>query len=168
METDDSALPQPETSILVSRKEYRDALDRLIGLVERELRIFDPSLSDLEFNSPQKYEMLRAFLLRGRNNRLYIALHTTDHVQKYCPRMLNLLRQFSDRIFIHQTQDDAAGLQDCFILADKLHFVRRPVQAQPRGSFTIHDEKAGQDMHTRFSEIWDSSFPAISATTAGL
>lgn len=168
MDSDDLAQPQTEAYLLLSRKEYREALNKLFELVDHELRIFDPSLADLEFNSPQKYETLHEFLRRHRNNRLFIALHSTDHVRKYCPRMMNLLRQFSDRIFINQTQDDAAGLQDCFILADKLHVARRPVHAQPRGSLRINDEKAGQDMYTRFSEIWDSSFPAVSATTAGL
>ena len=160
--------PQPEASILGTRKEYREAFERLIGLAERELRIFDPDLADLEMNSPQKFELLRAFLLRGRTNRLYIAVHNTDTILKYCPRLMNLLRQFSERIFINQTQDDAAGLQDCFVLADKLHFVRRLVQAQPRGTLALNDDRESQGMYTRFSEIWESSRPAVSASVAGL
>lgn len=160
--------PQPERCALSTRKEYRDALARLIGLAQRELRIFDPDFSDLEINSPQTYELLRAFLLRGRDNRLYIAVHDTDYIRNYCPRLLKLLRQFSDRVFIHQTQGDAARVQDCLVLADKMHFVRRPVQAQPRATLTLNDDKESQGIYLRFSEIWDSSFPAVSATTSGL
>lgn len=160
--------PQPERSALSTRREYRDALERLIGLAQHELRIFDADFSDLDINSPQKYELLRAFLLRGRNNRLYIAVHDTDYIRNYCPRLLNLLRQFSDRMFIHQTQGEAAGAQDSLVLADKLHFVRRPVQAQPRATLRLNDDEESQGMHLRFSEIWDNSFPAVSATTSGL
>ena len=160
--------PQPERSALSTRKEYRDAFGRLIGLAEHELRIFDADFSNLEINSPQTYELLRAFLLRGRNNKLYIALHDTDYVRNYCPRLLDLLRQFSDRMFIYQTQGEAARVQDCFLLADKLHVVRRPVRAQPRGTLRLNDEHESQGMYLRFSEIWDSSFPAVTATTAGL
>lgn len=166
--TEESALPQPQRLPLSTRKEYRDAFERLIGLAQRELRIFDADFSDLEINSPQKSELLRAFLLRGRNNRLYIAVHDTGYIRNYCPRLLDLLRQFSDRMFIHQTQGDAARVQDSFVLADKLHFVRRPVRAQPRGTLGLCDEQESQGMHLRFSEIWDSSFPAVTATTAGL
>ena len=166
--TEDSTLPQLERLLLSTRKEYRDAFERLIGLAERELRIFDADFSDLGINSPQKSELLRAFLLRGRNNRLYIAVHETDYIRDYCPRLLDLLRQFSDRMFIHQTQGEAARVQDSFVLADKLHFVRRPVRAQPRGTLRLHDAQESQGMHLRFSEIWDSSSPAVSATTAGL
>ena len=160
--------PRPERRVLSTRKEYRDALEQLIGLAERELRIFDPDFSGLDFNSPQKCELLRAFLLRSRSNRLYAAVHDADHIRNYCPRVLDLLRQFSDRMFIHQTQDEAARVQDCLVLADRLHFVRRPVCAQPRATLVLYDDQDSQGMFLRFSEIWDSSFPAVSATTSGL
>ena len=164
----EESVPPPQRSLLSTRKEYRDGFERLIELAERELRIFDGDLSDLEINSPQKSGLLRAFLLRGRNTRLYIAVHDPDYVRKYCPRLMDLLRQFGDRMFIHQTAGEAARVQDCFVLADKLHFVRRPVRAQARGSFRLDDEHESLGMHLRFSEIWDSSFPAVAATTAGL
>ena len=165
---DEIVQPQPERSALSTRKEYRDALARLIGLAQHELRIFDADFSDLDINSPQTYELLRAFLLRGRNNRLYIAVHDTGYVRNRCARLLKLLRQFSDRVFIHQTQGDAANVQDCLVLADKLHFVRRPVYAQPRATLILNDDKESQGIYLRFAEIWDSSFPAVSATTSGL
>jgi hypothetical protein len=160
--------PQAQLCTLSTRKEYRDALARLIGMAQRDLRIFDPDFSGLEINSPQTYELLRAFMLRGRNNRLCIVVHDTGYIRNYCPRLLNLLRQFSDRMFIHQTQGDATGAQDSLVLADRLHFLRRPVQAQPRATLRLNDEQECQGMHLRFSEIWENSFPAVSATTSGL
>jgi hypothetical protein len=160
--------PRPERSLLSTRKEYRDALERLVGLAQHELRMFDADFSGLDIDSPQTYELLRAFLLRGRNNRLYIAVHDTDHIRNYCPRLLKLLRRFSDRMFIHQTQGEAARAPDCLLLADKLHFVRRPVQAQPRATLRLNDDEESQGMFLRFSEIWDNSFPAVSGTASGL
>jgi len=159
---------RPQRSALASRGEYRDTLARLIGLAQHELRIFDADVSDLDINSPQKYELLRAFLLRGRNNRLYIAVHDAGYIRNYCPRLLNLLRQFSDRMFIHQTQGEACSAQDSLVLADKLHFVRRPVQAQLRATLRLNDDEESQGMLLRFAEIWDNSFSAVSATTSGL
>jgi hypothetical protein len=166
--SEESAPLQPERLLLSTRREYRDAFERLLGLAQRELRIFDADFSDLEINSPQKSELLRSFLLRGRDVRLYIAVHETDYIRGRCPRLLELLRQFSDRMFIHQTQGEAARAQDCFALADNLHVVRRPVRAQPRGTLKLNDLQEAQGMHLRFSEIWDCSFPAVTATTAGL
>lgn len=160
--------PRPERTALSTRREYREALELLATLAQRELRIFDPDFSDLDINSQHKCELLRAFLLRGRSNRLYLAVHDTGHIRNYCPRLLRLLRQFSDRVFIHQTEGEAASVQDCLVLADKLHFVRRPVYARPRGTLTLNDDRESQGIYLRFSEIWDSSFPAVAATTSGL
>jgi hypothetical protein len=160
--------PAPERLALLTRQEYRDALERLIALAQRELRMFDADFSDLEINSRRNYELLRAFLLRSPNNRLCIAVRDADHIRKNCPRLLNLLRQFGDRMFIHQAQGEAAGVQDCFVLADQLHFVRRLVQAQPRATLVVNDEQESLGMFQRFSEIWDGSLPVVSATTSGL
>ena len=165
---EESAPPRPERFMIYTRQEYREAVEHLIGLAERELRIFDADFSDLGINSPQTAEALRAFLLRGSDSRLYVAVHDTDHIRNCCPRLMELLRQFSDRMYIHQTEGEAARVQDCFLLADRAHFVRRPVRLQPRGVFRLHDEQESQGLLLRFSEIWDSSFPAVSATTAGL
>ncbi len=159
---------QPERILLSTRKEYLDALERIVALARRELRIFDADFFHLKIDTPRMHELLREFLLRERDNRLYIAVHDTEYIRNYCPRLLDLLRQFSERMFIHQTQDDAARAQDCFVLADQLHFVRRPVQAQPRAVLRLNDEAESHSIYLRFSEIWDSSIPAIAATTSGL
>ena len=165
---EESSPNQAERLLLSTRKEYLEALERLAGLVQRELRIFDADFSELKIDSPQLHDLLHAFLLRGRDNRLYLAVHSDHYIRSYCPRLLDLLGRFSDRMFIHRTEGDGARAQDSFVLADRLHFVRRPVQAQPRAVLRLHDEQEGQAIYLRFSEIWDSSVPAISATTSGL
>ncbi len=166
--SEETAAPQPERLLLSTRREYLEALEHLIGLAERELRIFDADLFHLNLESPGTHELLREFLLRSRDHRLYIAVHDTEYLRNYCPRLLELLRRFSDRMFIHQTTGDAARAQDCLVLADRRHFVRRPVQAQPRAALRLYDEQESQGIHLRFSEIWESSVPAVAATTSGL
>jgi len=166
--TEEAASPQPERLLLSTRREYLESLQRLFELAQRELRIFDADFSELKIESPHTHELLHAFLLRGRDNRLYIAVHGTDYIRGYCPRLLTLLRQFSNRVFIHRTGGDGARAQDSFVLADKLHVVRRPVQSQPRAALRLYDELEAQAIYLRFTEIWDSSVPAISASTSGL
>ena len=166
--TVETPTPRSERLLLSTRREYLEALQQLIGLAQRELRIFDADFFHLKIDAPHTHELLRDFLLRSRDNRLYIAVHDSEYIRNHCPRLLFLLRQFSDRMFIHQTQGDAARIQDCLVLADRRHFVRRPVQAQPRAALKLNDEPESQGMYLRFSEIWDSSFPAVSATSSGL
>jgi hypothetical protein len=160
--------PQPERVLLSTRREYLEAMNCLLESARKELRIFDADFSALKIDAPQTHELLREFLLRGHENRLYIAVHDTDYIRRYCPRLLYLLQQFSDRMFIHQTQGDAARAQDCFVLADRLHCVRCPVQAQPRAALRFNDEHESQGLLLRFTEIWDSSLPAVCATHSGL
>ena len=166
--TDETNVPESKRVLLSTHGEYLEAMEQVFGLVRKELRIFDPDMSRLQIDTPHCNDILRSFLLGGRDNRLYIAVHGTDFIRSYCPRLLDLLRLFSDRMFVHQTQDDAARAQDCFVLADELHSVRRPVQAQPRAVLRLHDPQEGLGLHQRFGEIWDSSVPAVSATTSGL
>jgi hypothetical protein len=166
--TEEKAAPQPERLLLSTRREYLHALEQLIGLAQRELRILDADLFHLQLDSTRTNDLLREFLLRGRDNRLYIAVHHTEYLSNHCPRLLELLRRFSEHMFIHQTMGDATRAQDCLVLADKHHFVRRPVQAQPRAVLRLNDEMESQAIYLRFSEIWDSSVPAVAATTSGL
>ena len=54
------------------------AIDDVISVAERTIRIFDIALANRGFNAPARAEKLRAFLVRGRAHRLQIALHETD------------------------------------------------------------------------------------------
>ena len=60
-------------------------------MARREIRIFDPDLSEFRLESPARIELLKNFLVRSRDNRVRIALHDPDHVMRYCPRLLHLL-----------------------------------------------------------------------------
>jgi hypothetical protein len=81
---------------------------------------------------------------------------------------VSLLAQHASAIAIHETEGEATRAQDCFVLADAEHFVRRGVATQPRGAIGLHDQREGRLMHDRFEELWTSSVLAISATTLGL
>ena len=82
--------------------------------------------------------------------------------------MITLLGSYPSGVLIFQTRGDAAKVQDCFVLADGNHLVRRPVTRQPRGVLVINDPKECQPMRERFDEIWESSVPAVSVNTTGL
>jgi hypothetical protein len=158
----------PQRTLLQARSDYPQGFGRLLSLVRREMRIFDPDLSELQINSAECVDALARFLRGGPNRRIFVALHNVEHVSKHCPRFIALLGIHASSIFIHQTIGDAAKVQDCFVLADGDHLVRRPVTAQARGVLVIGDPKECQPMRERFDEIWESSVPAVSANTTGL
>lgn len=161
-------LPQPERRIIGARSEYLTAFDELVAGLRRELRIFDPDCVQLELNAPARADALRRFLLASRDSRLLVVVHDADHIRKRSPRFLRLLAEFSASIAIHQSEGEAARVQDCFVLADMEHFVRRPVAAAWRGIYAINEYQESRLIRERYDEIWLSSVPAVSATSLGL
>ena len=150
------------------RSGFQAAVDRLLQQPGRELRAFDPDGAALQLNDPGRVGRIEQFLLASRTRRLYLVLHDTEHVTRHCPRMMSLLARFAHAIQVHRTQEEIRELQDAFLVLDSMHYVRRPVAQFFRGAIGLNDETEGLAMRGRFGEIWSASFPAVSATTAGL
>lgn len=147
---------------------FQAALERLLQQPGRELRVFDPDGAALRLNDPARIALLERFLLASRTRRLYLVVHDTDHLTRKSPRMIALLTRFAHAVQINRTQEEIRELQDAFLVLDAAHYVRRPVAAFFRGAIGLGDETEGLVMRARFMEIWAASYPAVSATTAGL
>ena len=160
--------PKTEYARFDGEAEFQSAVERLIGQPGRELRIFDPDLSALRVNSPERIALLEKFLRASRTRRIQIVVHDTEHLSRYCPRMLGLLKLFTHAMQINRTSDEIRNLQDAFLVLDAQHYVRRPVARFFRGAVALNDDNEGLAMRTRFQEIWAASFPAVSSTTVGL
>lgn len=163
-----SEAAQPIYERFGSGAEFQAAVERLLEQDGRELRIFDPDLSALRLNSPARIALLERFLLASRTRRLYVVVHHTDHLTCHCPRMMGLLTRFAHAIQINRSHEEISELQDAFLVLDAAHYVRRPVAQFFRGAIGLGDETEALAMRGRFMEIWAASFPAVSATTAGL
>ena len=148
--------------------EFQAAVDRLLEQPGRELRIFDPDLAALRVNSPARIAQLDRFLRGSRTRRIQIVVHRTEHLTRYCPRMMGLLKLFNHAIQINQTHEEIRGLQDAFMVLDAAHYLRRPVAELFRGVLGLNDETEALGMRSRFMEIWAASFPGVSSSTLGL
>jgi hypothetical protein len=151
-----------------SAEGFQAAVERLLGQPGRELRVFDPDGAALRLNDSSRVGALERFLAASRTRRLYLVLHDTDHLTRHCPRMLGLLARYSHAIQIHRTHEHIREIQDAFLVLDSQHYVRRPVASFYRGAIGLGDEPEALAMRSRFMEIWEASFPGVSATTAGL
>jgi hypothetical protein len=159
---------QPSYRLITSNAESLAAIDEVIAAADRTIKVFDISLAHRGFNSPARADALRQFLVRGRAHRLLIALHDTTTLERECPRLLTLLRQFPMSIEIHRTIAQAQEARDPFVVADdhsvwhQLHF------EQPRALVAVRSPIDATPIAQRFEEIWELSEPAVSATTLGL
>lgn len=147
---------------------FQAALDRLLEQPGRELRAFDPDLAALRLNDPERIERVERFLQASRTRRLYLVVHDTGHVTRYCPRMMSLLTRYSHAIQINQTNPEIREIQDSFLVLDSLHYLRRPVARFFRGALGLNDENEALAMRSRFGEIWTASSPSVAPTTLGL
>jgi hypothetical protein len=166
--SEDPEFQQPHYERFDGAAGFRGALDRLLALDGRELRVFDPDLSALELNTPGRVDQLKAFLVASRTRRIYVAVHDTDHLTRHCPRMMDLITRYAHAIQVNRTHEEIRAIQDGFLVLDNRHYLRRPVGRLFRGAVGIHDETEALAMRSRFAEIWGASYPAVSGTTIGL
>ena len=143
------------------------ALDELIANAAQSVRIFDRNIGP-GFNSPRRCGLLRQLLLARSTNRVYLVLHETANIVRDCPRLITLLRQFSQGVSIHQTLPEARCVYDPFAIADDTRFVRRFHYDSARGIASVGDIAATRLLLERYEEIWQASMPALAATTIGL
>jgi hypothetical protein len=160
--------PKPQYRRFDTEAAWHEAIDRLLELAGRELRIFDPDLTSLRLNSPQRVAQFEAFLQASRTRRLFIAAHDTEHLTRRCPRMMGLLARYAHAIQINRTHEEIKNIQDSFLVLDARHYVRRPAVPFFRGAAGFDDEPEGLAMRSRFLEIWAASHPGVSSTTVGL
>ncbi len=148
--------------------EYHQAMGALFSLAVRSVAIFDYNLEDSDIDALERYAALRKFLLLNRSNTLSIVLHDPSFLIRYCPRLQALLRQFSHAVFIQQSGAEAKKIYDPFMIVDTHAYLRRFHYESPRGVWCIHGQAVNENLRKRFQEIWDTSLPAMTATTLGL
>ncbi|MCC7487620.1 MAG: hypothetical protein IT529_21810 [Burkholderiales bacterium] len=148
-------------------REYEALIDQLIPQTQRTIRIFDRALSR-SYNSATRFEALRQFLLAGRANRLMIVLHHTDSLERECPRMIELLRQFSTTVRINRTLEPARHVYDPFVIFDATNYLHRFHHDHLRAAQGANDVLGAQLLLDRYAEIWEVSAPAVAANTTGL
>lgn len=166
--SEDESARKPSYRLISGLAESQEAIDEVLAAAQRSICIFDISLSNRGFNAPQRTERLREFLVRGRTHRLRIALHETDLLERECPRLLMLLRQFPMSIEIHRTLAQARQASDPFVVGDDRSVWHQLHYEQPRAIIALHSPSDAMPIAQRFEEIWDLSEPAVSATTLGL
>ena len=159
--------PQSQPSNIDGNHEYEAALDTLFAQSGRVLRIFDRALSGA-YNVPRRHELLRSFLLANRGARIQIVVHDAANLARDCPRLMNLVRDFSHAIGFNETQAEAKSVYDPFAVIDERHYVHRFHYDHMRAAQGTHDVEGAQLLLDRYAELWEASAPAVSANVSGL
>lgn len=158
----------PEQLELSSMADYVSSLDKLCKMAKHNLYLFEKNFEGLEFNSEQRYITLRNFLLSSPVHKLYVLAHDTQYLSTKCPRIMNLLHQFSGNMYIYQTPKNLQHIAAPFSVADDEHLVRRFHFDDARGLFSLQDSPNAHALKAHFMEMWAASHPASSSTRLGL
>jgi hypothetical protein len=165
---DAAARPEPRTVALASVAEQIAAIDELIGLARRRIRVFDQDLSQTGWNDAERIARLAAFLRGVRGRRLDVIVHDTGYVERSCPRLLGLLRAYSHAVTICRTGTEARQASDPLVIVDDAHYLHRFHFEQPRATMAIDQPEQTRPLAMRYEEIWATGEPGIDATVLGL
>ncbi len=160
--------PEARTVALSSIAEQIAAIDELIGLARRRIRVFDQDLSQTDWNGVERVARLRAFLRGIRGRRLDIIVHDTAHLERFCPRVLAVLRTYSYAVTIYRTGAEARHASDPLLIVDDLHYLHRFHFELPRATMGINQPEQTRPLAMRYDEIWATGEPGINATVLGL
>ncbi len=158
---------QPNTIILGERN-YEAALDLVIAGATKELLIFDQDFKLGNYASLKRHDLINAFLSNHPQSKLTIILQSTDHFINHCPRLFDLLKIFGHKMTVYETNDVAKVAKDCFVIADKSHYLRRFHVDQARFKFAFDDNAEAAALSMRFDELLDETTESVSATQLGL
>ena len=160
-------LPNAEYRRFEGMREYEAIIDALIPQTLRIIRVFENRLSRA-WNSPERHEALRQFLLTNRKNQLLIVVHDAEPIPRECPRMVELVKQFAPTVRIHETLKAAKQIYDPFVVFDTGHYLHRFHYRFLRAAQGTNDLLGAQQLIDRHAELWDASALAVSAGTSGL
>ena len=154
--------------LLTGERDALAAIEMVIARAQRRLMVFDHELKGRGYNSPQRFETLRTFLLASRQNDIRIALHETRGLEADCARLLMLKQQFPTSVRIHRTIGVARNAQDPLLLADDHSYWHRLHYQHPRSVLLLDSSVDARPLMERFEEIWESSEAAAVGGALGL
>ena len=155
-------------TVQTGERNYAAALNLVIAAAQHELRIFDQDFSCGDYISVKRYELLRDFLSKNASSKLTIILQYAQHLVDNCPRLLGLLEAYGHKMTVYETNDAAKVAKDCFVIADKCHYVRRFHMSQARFKFALDDKIEAANLNGRFDELLDETIETVSITKLGL
>ena len=162
------ASPTPRHEALETIAALVAAIDELVGLARRSIRVFDVDLSDTGWNSIARSERLAAFLRGSRHARLDLIVHDTRYLERSCPRLRNLQRLHTGAISIFRAGPQARAAMDPIVLVDDRHYLHRFNYERPRASLGIDDPRGAQALKLRFDDVWAMREEELPGTTLGL
>jgi len=148
--------------------EHTSAVQKILLLATRSIRIFDPDLVKLCLESKENALSLRRFLAAAPGNTLQIVLRNAEPFRCNSPRLFKLLTDFPHTMQVWECTPQLARLTDAMLLSDNSHALVRIHQDHARSRVIIDNANACRAYLTRFDDILQEGGTPVSVTTLGL
>jgi hypothetical protein len=148
--------------------ELHAAFDALLARTHRQLRVYDTDLSLFDLDQLPRHAALRALCVAGSGHRIELLLDNIHHLSRDCPRLMQLLRDFSHVLEIRQADPDAPRPDQAFAVADHHSALIRADKTALRGALYLDDPSRTVNLHQGFEAMWQRAQTHVSATTLGL
>ena len=110
-------------ALMTTWSDYASAVQRVLSLAERELKVFDADLVRLQLERPENAALLQSFLAADRANRLRIVVRDAAPLRNASPRLWRLQTLYPASMTVMTCADSLAGLSDSLLIADARHAV---------------------------------------------
>ncbi|MBS1229766.1 MAG: hypothetical protein H6R17_3043 [Proteobacteria bacterium] len=156
------------SELISSWADYDGALQKVLLLASRTLRIFDDDLSKLKLESLENSESLRRFLSARQENGLCIVLKDADPLRSHRPRLMKLLTNYPQQMSVIECPPHLAPINNSLCLADERHALVRIHRDHARARIVIDSAPDCAPYLQQFAAILAEGGEPISATTLGL
>ena len=144
------------------------ALRTILTLATVKLSIFDEDLSMLKLEDPENNAILRRFLASSRRPSLRIVLRNTDPVQKNCPCLMALLREYPENAVVAICPTHLFEQCESLLIADDSHALVRFHHGNVRCKAIIDNPGECLPYVQRLEEIFHEGDERMCATPLGL
>lgn len=156
------------TTLITTWSEYDSAVQDILTLAMRRLRIFDADLVALKLERPGRLALLRQFLDAGPEHSVQIAVLDAEHLRHNCPRLMALLATHTHNFTITECPPHLATLSDSMIIADDQYGIIRFHKDHARAKSIMSDSEACAPYQQRYDQITEEGGTLVTVTTLGL
>ncbi|WP_295002923.1 hypothetical protein [uncultured Dechloromonas sp.] len=154
--------------LITSWADYQTAIDRLLAIATKQIRIYDEDLTTLKLDSAPRLAHVKRLVSGARSNALSIAVRNGSPLRNQHPLLQSLLTTYGHVAAAQETPAQLAHLRDSMIIVDDKYGLIRFERDMPRSKLLIDESDELRPYLAKFNEIWAEGGERISNSTVGL
>lgn len=148
--------------------EFDAAVDRVLGLAQESLLVFDSNLAALKLNQPDRIQAIERLLASQPKKKSIFVVQDTSRLIQDQPRLMKLLDAFQHNLSVVECAESMRELTDSMLIADAKHAVVRFHREQARCKLLENEPAEVQPYLRRFNEILAEGGHPFSVRATGL